>query len=155
MWVTKGDKLEWIVQKGTELGGNQFIGFPAKLPLSNGTTKRAAKRKRLQKLPQKRRSNRIGSRHKCFLVEKTQEIIAQFDSYDTVLVAYEESARQGEKSQLAQVLSTCQPGARLCVLFGPEGGFAPQEIEQFLQAGAKLCGLGPRFYEQKQHRCIF
>jgi len=30
------------------------------------------------------------------------------------------------------------------VLFGPEGGFAPQEIEQFLQAGAKLCGLGPR-----------
>ena len=49
-----------------------------------------------------------------------------------------------EKSQLAQVLSTCQPGACLCVLFGPEGGFAPQEIEQFLQAGAKLCGLGPR-----------
>ena len=49
-----------------------------------------------------------------------------------------------KKSQLAQVLSTCQPGARLCVLFGPEGGFAPQEIEQFLQAGAKLCGLGPR-----------
>lgn len=77
-------------------------------------------------------------------MKKTQEIIAQFDSYDTVLVAYEESAKQGEKSQLAQVLSTCQPGARLCVLFGPEGGFAPQEIEQFLQAGAKLCGLGPR-----------
>ena len=75
---------------------------------------------------------------------KTQEIIAQFDSYDTVLVAYEESAKQGEKSHLAQVLSTCQPGTRLCVLFGPEGGFAPQEIEQFLQTGAKLCGLGPR-----------
>jgi 16S rRNA (uracil1498-N3)-methyltransferase len=28
--LPKGDKLEWIVQKGTELGGNQFIGFPAK-----------------------------------------------------------------------------------------------------------------------------
>ncbi|WP_224802116.1 RsmE family RNA methyltransferase, partial [Enterococcus faecalis] len=24
--LPKGDKLEWIVQKGTELGGNQFIG---------------------------------------------------------------------------------------------------------------------------------
>ena len=30
------------------------------------------------------------------LVEN-KEIIAQFDSYDTVLVAYEESAKQGEK----------------------------------------------------------
>ena len=124
--LPKGDKLEWIVQKGTELGGNQFIGFPAKTSVVKWDhKKRAAKEKRLQKIA-------------------TEEIIAQFDSYDTVLVAYEESARQGEKSQLAQVLSTCQPGARLCVLFGPEGGFAPQEIEQFLQAGAKLCGLGPR-----------
>ena len=34
---------------------------------------------------------------KCFFGGKTQEIIAQFDSYDTVLVAYEESAKQGEK----------------------------------------------------------
>ena len=33
----------------------------------------------------------------CFFGGKTQEIIAQFDSYDTVLVAYEESAKQGEK----------------------------------------------------------
>ncbi len=31
------------------------------------------------------------------LVEKTQEIIAQFDSYDTVLVAYEESAKTRRK----------------------------------------------------------
>lgn len=26
----KGDKLEWIIQKGTELGAHAFIGFPAK-----------------------------------------------------------------------------------------------------------------------------
>ena len=76
------------------------------------------------------------------LVEK-HEIIAQFDSYDTVLVAYEESAKTRRKSQLAQVLSTCQPGARLCVLLDLKVALH-QEIEQFLQAGAKLCGLGPR-----------
>ncbi|EIP8079329.1 16S rRNA (uracil(1498)-N(3))-methyltransferase [Enterococcus faecalis] len=144
--LPKGDKLEWIVQKGTELGGNQFIGFPAKTSVVKWDhKKRAAKEKRLQKIATEaaEQSHRQQT-PSVSLVEKTQEIIAQFDSYNTVLVAYEESAKQGEKSQLAQVLSTCQPGARLCVLFGPEGGFAPQEIEQFLQAGAKLCGLGPR-----------
>ncbi|MDU4180439.1 MAG: 16S rRNA (uracil(1498)-N(3))-methyltransferase [Enterococcus faecalis] len=137
---------ELPIEVGTELGGNQFIGFPAKTSVVKWDhKKRAAKEKRLQKIATEaaEQSHRQQT-PSVSLVEKTQEIIAQFDSYDTVLVAYEESAKQGEKSQLAQVLSTCQPGARLCVLFGPEGGFAPQEIEQFLQAGAKLCGLGPR-----------
>ena len=83
--------------KGTELGGNQFIGFPAKTSVVKWDHKKSSQRKRLQKLPQKRRSNRIDSRHQVFLWWKTQEIIAQFDSYDTVLVAYEESAKQGEK----------------------------------------------------------
>ena len=62
-WVTKRGQVRMDCSKGTELGGNQFIGFPAKLPLSNGTTKRAAKEK-ITKLPQKRRSNRIDSRHR-------------------------------------------------------------------------------------------
>ncbi|MBU5557368.1 16S rRNA (uracil(1498)-N(3))-methyltransferase, partial [Enterococcus sp. S157_ASV_20] len=79
--------------------------------------KRAAKEKRLQKIATEaaEQSHRQQT-PSVSLVEKTQEIIAQFDSYDTVLVAYEESAKQGEKSQLAQVLSTCQPGARLSLI---------------------------------------
>lgn len=44
--LPKGDKLEWIVQKGTELGGNQFIGFPAKTSVVKWDhKKRAAKEK--------------------------------------------------------------------------------------------------------------
>ncbi|MBU5584519.1 16S rRNA (uracil(1498)-N(3))-methyltransferase, partial [Enterococcus sp. S181_ASV_20] len=30
------------------------------------------------------------------------------------------------------------------VVFGPEGGLTPKEIENFQEAGGKLCGLGPR-----------
>ena len=43
--LPKGDKLEWIVQKGTELVAISLSAFLRKLPLSNGTTKRAAKEK--------------------------------------------------------------------------------------------------------------
>ncbi len=66
--LPKGDKLEWIVQKGTELGGNQFIGFPAKTSVVKWDHKKEQpKKKDYKKLPQKRRSNRIGSRHQVFL----------------------------------------------------------------------------------------
>lgn len=72
--------------------------FLRKLPLSNGTTKKSSQRKRLQKIATEaaEQSHRQQT-PSVSLVEKTQEIIAQFDSYDTVLVAYEESAKQGEK----------------------------------------------------------
>lgn len=71
--------------------------FLRKLPLSNGTTKRAAKEKDYKNCHRSGGAIASAADTKCFFGGKTQEIIAQFDSYDTVLVAYEESARQGEK----------------------------------------------------------
>lgn len=72
--------------------------FLRKLPLSNGTTKKEQPKKKITKIATEaaEQSHRQQT-PSVSLVEKTQEIIAQFDSYDTVLVAYEESAKQGEK----------------------------------------------------------
>ena len=39
----KGDKLEWIVQKGTELGAAAFIGFPARASVVKWDAKKLAK----------------------------------------------------------------------------------------------------------------
>lgn len=36
----KGDKLDWIIQKGTELGAHEFIGFPAKTSIVKWDTKK-------------------------------------------------------------------------------------------------------------------
>ena len=83
--------------KGTELGGNQFIGFPAKTSVVKWDHKKSSQRKRLQNCHRSGGAIASTADTKCFFGGKTQEIIAQFDSYDTVLVAYEESAKQGEK----------------------------------------------------------
>ena len=83
--------------KGTELGGNQFIGFPAKTSVVKWDHKRAAKEKDYKNCHRSGGAIASTADTKCFFGGKTQEIIAQFDSYDTVLVAYEESAKQGEK----------------------------------------------------------
>jgi 16S rRNA (uracil1498-N3)-methyltransferase len=144
--LPKGDKLEWVVQKGTELGAASFIGFPAQTSVVKwDQKKRLAKTKRLQKIAVEaaEQSHRQQSPVVTLLANQV-DLLADFDTYDKVLVAYEESAKQGEKSQLAQALAASCQGERLLVLFGPEGGFAPAEIEQFQARGAILCGLGPR-----------
>ncbi|MBP2099411.1 16S rRNA (uracil(1498)-N(3))-methyltransferase [Enterococcus rivorum] len=142
----KGDKLEWIVQKGTELGAHQFIGFPAKTSVVKWDhKKRENKAKRLQKIATEaaEQSHRqiVPQVH---LFDKEQALIDGFPKYSQVIVAYEESAKQGEKGNFAKVLTALGTGDNVLVIVGPEGGFSEAEITDFQNAGAILCGLGPR-----------
>ncbi|MDU6522986.1 MAG: 16S rRNA (uracil(1498)-N(3))-methyltransferase [Enterococcus sp.] len=141
----KGEKLELIVQKGTELGAHQFIAFPGESSVAKWDAKKQQKKQqRLNKIAQEaaEQSHRQALPIVQFASEK--ELIARFSDYDTVLIAYEESAKQGEQAQLVQTLQQLTAGQKLLVVFGPEGGLTPKEIELFQGAGAKLCGLGPR-----------
>lgn len=63
---------------------------------------------------------------------------------DLGLVAWEESAKEGEKATLLKVAESAQAGQRLAVLFGPEGGLSEAEVAQLQQEGFQPAGLGPR-----------
>lgn len=142
----KGDKLEWIVQKGTELGAHAFLGFPAKTSVVKWDAKKRKKRQeRLIKIAQEaaEQSHRQIA-PQVELLETEQELFTQLSYYDVVLVAYEESAKQGELANLAKVFNSVTAGRRILAIFGPEGGLMPVEIEKFIEAGAIICGLGPR-----------
>ena len=76
--------------------------------------------------------------------EKLSELVATFSQFDQVLIAYEESAKAGEQAKLAQSMASLKAGQKVLLLFGPEGGIAPEEITLFEQAGAQSIGLGPR-----------
>lgn len=141
----KGEKLELIAQKGTELGAADFIAFPGETSVVKWDQKKLTKKlQRFNKIIQEaaEQSHRQHLPQLTFLSQK--ELQQKFTEYDAVLVAYEESAKKGEKSQLLQTFEKLAKGGRLLVLFGPEGGFTPHEIEIFTGAGAKLVGLGPR-----------
>lgn len=141
----KGEKLELIVQKGTELGAFDFIAFPGESSVAKWDAKKQQKKQqRLNKIAQEaaEQAHRQALPKVRFAAEK--ELITMFAEYDAVLIAYEESAKQGEQAQLVQTLQQLTAGQKLLVVFGPEGGLTPNEIERFQAAGGKLCGLGPR-----------
>ena len=123
----KGDKLEFITQKVTELGASQIWAFPADWSVAKWDGKKLAKK-----------------------VEKLEKIalgaafLAQLDQFDSIIVAYEESAKEGEAAALLQAVAGLEKGAKLLFIFGPEGGLSPAEIESFEAKGAILAGLGPR-----------
>ena len=78
------------------------------------------------------------------LFDKKAEFLAQLAQFDTIIVAYEEAAKEGEAAALVEAVKGLAKGDKLLFIFGPEGGLSPDEIAAFGQAGAVSAGLGPR-----------
>ncbi|KXT75994.1 16S rRNA (uracil(1498)-N(3))-methyltransferase [Streptococcus sp. DD12] len=143
---SKGDKLDLISQKATELGASAIWGFPGDWSVVKWDSKKLAKRQdKFSKIAlgaaQQSKRNQVPQ---VRLFDQKKDFLSSLSDFDQVLVAYEESAKEGESSQLAQTLEQVQAGQQILLIFGPEGGLSPKEIQAFQDQGAKLIGLGPR-----------
>jgi len=143
--ISKGDKTEQIVQRGTELGAAEFVFFDSQYAVAKwAPNKRARKLARLAKIAQSaaEQSHRTVVPTVSYQADLTSLVTAV--SYTAGVVAWEESAKQGESQQLVQTLRQLQDGQRLLAIFGPEGGLTPTEVTDLQAAGIKAAGLGPR-----------
>ena len=144
--LPKGDKLDLIVQKSTELGVNAII--PMTIVRNVVKWKQDKMQKKVSRL-QKIAKEAAEQSHRLQIPEVTtvmsvKEIIALSKNYDATIVAYEEEAKDGEASAFAKTLNSLNPGQSILMIFGSEGGLTPEEVEQMSSAGIIPCGLGPR-----------
>lgn len=142
----KGDKLDLVTQKATELGAHAIWAYPADWSVVKWDGKKLAKKEeKLAKIA-------LGAAEQSMrnvvpevkLFESKSEFLAQLADFDKVFIAYEETAKAGELATLARELQTVQAGQQLLFIFGPEGGISPKEIDTFEVAGGIKVGLGPR-----------
>ncbi|MFC6202546.1 16S rRNA (uracil(1498)-N(3))-methyltransferase [Lactiplantibacillus nangangensis] len=143
--VSKGDKTEQIVQRGTELGAAGFVFFDSQYAVAKwAPNKRDRKLTRLAKIAQ----GAAEQSHRTVIptvdYQPNLSTLIQQVPHDAGVVAWEESAKQGESSQLVQTLNKMQSGQRLLAIFGPEGGLTAEEVSALNQAGVVSAGLGPR-----------
>lgn len=135
----KGDKLELVTQKATELGAQAIWAFPADWSVVKWDGKKLAKIA-LGAAEQSKR-NRVPE---VRLFEKKGEFLSELANFDKIFIAYEETAKAGELATLARELAQVEHGQKLLFIFGPEGGISPSEIDAFEDAGGVKIGLGPR-----------
>lgn len=141
--LSKGNKPELIVQKATELGASQIIFLPMKWSIVKWDQKSVKKIKRLNEvaLSSAEQSHRNVVPTVSYL-KSLKALVAM--NFDTKLVAYEESAKVGEKAELLKQVEATPVGHSIVAVFGPEGGIAPEEIQLLNQNGFTNVGLGPR-----------
>ncbi|WP_409251419.1 16S rRNA (uracil(1498)-N(3))-methyltransferase [Bacillus sp. SCS-153A] len=144
--LPKGDKLELIIQKGTELGAEGFVPFTADRSIVKWDEKKAKKKvERWEKIA-KEAAEQSHRQHVPYVKSPVslKELLTFATDYDHKIIAYEEDAKTGEQSNLAGILKGAKPGKRLLAVFGPEGGLTEKEVTVLKDHGFVSCGLGPR-----------
>lgn len=138
----KNDRTDWFVQKATELGVNRIVLTKMSRTVVDWGKQKEKKLARLEKiaLNAAEQSHRLKVPEILFM--EYQEAIQT--EKDFGLVAWEESAKEGEKATLLKVAESVNPGQRLAVLFGPEGGLSEEEIQALEEMAFRPAGLGPR-----------
>lgn len=137
--LPKGEKLELVLQKGTELGVNHFL--PTQMERSVGRLKADKEVKRLarwQKIIQEaaRQSGQPWLPRLQF-ERNLATALTNIDA-DLKIILWEESAQP-----LDSVLPDTLP-QRVAVIVGPEGGITAGEAEKAQEAGYQAVSLGPR-----------
>lgn len=144
--LPKADKMELIIQKGTELGVNSFIPVTFKRSVvkidEKDKEKKIARWQKISEVAAKQCGRDIIPLIKN--IENVKNICKLFENYDIVLVAYEAENKNGLKEALQTLKNIKERDIKIAVVIGPEGGIDEAEIESFKNAGARIVTLGKR-----------
>lgn len=144
--LPKGDKMELVIQKGTELGAYAFVPFEAQRSIVKWDLKKAKKKiERYQKIAKEasEQSHRTVI-PKIYPMHNIHEILATSHSFDVKIIANEDEAKTNRFRSLGDLVRPIQPGQQVLVVIGPEGGFSEEEIERFKEFDFISVRFGPR-----------
>lgn len=142
--LPKAEKLEFIIQKATELGVSEITP----LEMSRCVVKIDDKSKEKKILRWKKIAEVAAKQSKRDKITKINNILnikniyEKIKNYDIVIVAYENERNNTLKQIISQIDK--KENIKIAVIIGPEGGIEEKEVEGLKQYGAKIVTLGKR-----------
>ena len=144
--LSKGEKLDLITQKATELGMHELLLFEAERSIVKWDAQKGRKKQeRLQKIAKE--ASEQSHRNVVPIVSNIitfKELLQKATQYDVLLVADEEDAKQLERTRFNDILRKSEGAMSICVVFGPEGGLSRSEIQALMASNFMPISLGPR-----------
>ncbi|MBQ0005277.1 MAG: 16S rRNA (uracil(1498)-N(3))-methyltransferase [Clostridiales bacterium] len=143
--LPKSDKMELNIQKAVELGAFEVVPVSTSRSIVKLDDKKAAKK--IARWQQIAESGAKQSGRAIIPVVKEpmtfKQALAYAKELDAVLIPYEKAEGIEETRAIIETLKTSQVKS-VGIFIGPEGGFAENEVELAMEAGAKPITLGKR-----------
>lgn len=135
MALIKSERLDWAVQKVTELGVDKIVPFESEYSVVKDKGNKVDRLNRIAVSAAKQCGRSILPE-----IDKTQkfdEMLLSLSQYSQIVVAYE-----GEKQNAREVLAHLDVTKPIALIIGSEGGFSQNEIDKLTRTGAKVISLG-------------
>lgn len=140
--LAKADKIEYIIQKCSELGVEEVVPVEFKRCVVKLDGKDKLKKiERWQKIAEVAAKQSL--RNDILKVQKIinfNQLLENFEEYDYVIMAYEKE----EKSLKSVIKNIKDINSKIAVIIGPEGGIDELEAKKMIDAGAESVSLGKR-----------
>lgn len=142
--LPKADKMELIIQKGTELGVSEFV--PVKFERSvvklsgKDEEKKIERWQKIAEVAAKQCGRDIIPKIKN--VNNIENVCKLIEKYDIVLLAYENETENFLKHELVKIKG--KKNYNIGIVIGPEGGISEFEVNKLKENGAKVISLGKR-----------
>jgi 16S rRNA (uracil1498-N3)-methyltransferase len=132
--IPKNRNIEFVIQKGTEIGVNNIIPLDTKrtiVKLSKSKEKRRLKRwqKISKEAAKQSQRGQIPNIKGLVNINNKDQLNELFKDYDLILVLYAQNAPRSIKEAIKNYKDS--KINNILVLIGPEGGFTKKEIELF------------------------
>jgi 16S rRNA (uracil1498-N3)-methyltransferase len=137
--VPKGQKMDFIVEKATELGAAAIVPLHSKRVIGQTGDH---KRERWQRIA--RAAAAQCGRNVVPAIEPPADwdaLLATFGAYDRVYLAWESAPAQPLRESFE---GDVPEASTILIVIGPEGGFSADEVEAAERAGAVPISLGRR-----------
>lgn len=137
----KGDRLEHVIQKGTELGMAELVVFPVERCVSRPDAKSLPKKlERWQRIAAAAaEQSQRGRVPRIRAAESWAAVLREALASELPVLFYE-----NERARTFRAAIEAGRFRSAALITGPEGGFSEQEVARAEQAGLHVCTLGSR-----------
>ena len=144
--LPKMDKMEYIIQKATEIGVRDIYPVITKRSIVKLDEKSETKKiERWQKITEvAAKQSKRDYIPKIENVINLENICKNIEKYDIILLAYEEEKENTLKRALKKLEFNLDKEIKIGIVIGPEGGLDIEEVNKLKEAGAKSITLGKR-----------
>ena len=148
--LPKADKMEYIIQKTTELGVKRIIPVNMSRCVvkidSKLEEKKIARWQKIAEVAAKQSKRDIIPKIENVL--KIEDICKNIDKYDIILLAYENESKTTLKDELLNLKKNINININkklnIGIVIGPEGGLSDIEVNKLIESNAKCVSLGKR-----------
>ncbi len=140
--LIKGEKMDFVLQKATELGVGEIILLQTertivKIKPAEKDLKLERYRRILKEAAEQCKRTKIPMLYRVIDMKQLGDVDAQVK-----MIAYEEES--GATESFNSIIRSIKDKQKVAIVVGPEGGFSEHEVDMAVAAGYKRVSLGKR-----------